>query len=106
MDTSKVVETSTQHRKMDDKPSQERNLNNIISATSSSCDNSRNYRFYTLDFQGVDRKTINPYKVREEIKKHTGEYPLAISGDSRSRLTIEVRNANQARKITSIMGTY
>ena len=59
-------------------------------------------RYFTLNFPDTDRRSINPYEVREEIKKITGDYPVSITGESCSKLTIQVKSACQAVSIKNL----
>ena len=55
-------------------------------------------RYLELDFEGAERRHLNPYQIEEEIGKYCGGEIAGLVGNSRSRLTIQTRNAKQTRR--------
>merc|ERR1712002_181431 len=59
------------------------------------------------DFDKTDRKSVNPYKIQNEIKEKTGHKPVELTGNNKTKLTMKTINAKQTEiclKITKLAG--
>ena len=65
-------------------------------------------RYLELDFEGAERRHINPYQIEREIEKCCGGEIAGLVGNTRSKLTIQTRNAEQTRRCLQItsLGEY
>ena len=59
-------------------------------------------RFYTVRFEDIDRRDVNPYEILEEINKITGENAVSLTGSNKSSLTLQVKSTTQANKCLEI----
>ena len=59
-------------------------------------------RYLELDFGDKDRRTIDPYAVRNEIERKTGEKLREISGSNKHKLTLQTRSNSQTEKCQKI----
>ena len=55
-------------------------------------------KFLQLDFGETPRRQVNPYAVKEELEKATGEKIKSISGSNKFKLTLHTSSAMQTEK--------
>ena len=59
-------------------------------------------RYLQIDFEAIDRKSVNPYIIQNEIKAKTGYGPAELTGGGKSRYTLKTVNAEQSEKCQKI----
>ena len=59
-------------------------------------------KYLVLDFKGADRRHINPYKLKDELEKISGQKLLELVGNGKSKLTLKTMSANQTEKCLAI----
>ena len=65
-------------------------------------------RYLQIDFDKTERKSVNPYKIQNEITEKTGHKPAELTGNNKTKLTIKTINAKQTEmclKMTKLAGT-
>ena len=93
--------TSTETRPVNptrlDFPSLSRGKNNDVIVSKASFP-----RYLELDFGQVDRRDLNPYKLKQEIESKINGKLAQFTGSSKNKITIQTRNANQTEKCLEI----
>jgi hypothetical protein len=59
-------------------------------------------RFYEIKFDLQDKRCINPYTLKKEITKITGQTPKQITTSGADAFTVEIRDASQGKNIIKL----
>ena len=59
-------------------------------------------KYLEVDFDKTERRQLDPYRIKDEIEKSTGEKLREVTGSNKFKLTLQTRSAQQTSKCLQI----
>ena len=65
-------------------------------------ENPKYTKYLEVDFDKTERNQLDPYRIKDEIEKSTGEKLREVTGSNKFKLTLQTRSAQQTSKCLQI----